>query len=131
MNEDYIPIPAYICISILSMVFAYASLDEQNVLEPVVEPIGSFTDSLPSITNPFSNGPSSGDNTEKSILPSLTSLNPFSQPNAVPIAAEVPVPIATAVPIRMGGRKTKSARAKTKSKRRLNGTRANKIKSRK
>ena len=70
MNEDYIPIPAYICISILSMVFAYSSLDKSSPPLQVEEPASGFTSSLPPVADTFSK--------IGSVLPSVGAINPFA-----------------------------------------------------
>jgi hypothetical protein len=122
MNEDYIPIPAYLCISVLSMVFAYASIEEP---EHVEEPVSSFTTSLPAITNPlptitnplptitnplptikesFSN--------IGSALPSIATLNPFSkqaEPAGQPASTQAAIPVA--IPV-AGGDKRKHRKTK-------------------
>lgn len=71
MNEDYIPIPAYICISILSMIFAYTSLNESSPPLQVEEPSSSFTSSLPPVAETFSK--------IGSVLPSMGAINPFAK----------------------------------------------------
>lgn len=71
MNEDYIPIPAYICISILSMVFAYSSLDKSSPPLQVEEPTSGFTSSLPPVADTFSK--------IGSVLPNVGAINPFAK----------------------------------------------------
>ena len=82
MNEDYIPIPAYICISILSMVFAYSSLNESSTPLQVEEP-ASFTSSLPPIADTFSK--------IGSVLPSVNTINPFAK-TGDPAVSNQPAP---------------------------------------
>ena len=112
MNEDYIPIPAYICISILSMVFAYSSLDKSSPPLQVEEPASGFTSSLPPVADTFSK--------IGSVLPSMGAINPFAKPDlnqpatttieepSAPAAAP-PENIPVAIPVRGGKRRqTKS-----------------------